>query len=189
MFQGPYTKVKFSPRGDIRTPGSIEGKSVLAEQVEVVSASFTAVTVQNQVSAGRVEVTANGLLVNGASEFIGSYLERAIDLGTVPNGSSTVTVNLSLGNFFFVDFSGSDAAGTVTFSFTNIPVTTNRIFTWQLEIRQGGRKSRAWPGDIQWDDNGAPAFTNTATKTDLLTFYRVLGRSKTYAMLARTGTI
>jgi len=189
MFQGPYTRVKFTPNGDVIAPGKVQGKVLSGNDIAGVNATMQNASVSEQLTAGRLVASSNGLSVVGDSEFTGNYIERAVDLGTVPNGSSTVTINLKLGNFFFVDFSGSDAAGTVTFSFTNIPTTTNRIFTWQLEIRQGGRKTRAWPGDIQWDDNGAPSFTNTSTKTDLITFYRTLGRSKTYAMLARTGTI
>lgn len=187
MFQGPYSKIKISPRGDMEVPGSLKSKSFSAQQLDAITVTFENATVIN--SLNTFQLNSSGLAVDGTSVFSGNYIERAIDLGTVPNGSSTVTLNLSLGNYFYVDFSGSDAAGTVTFALSNIPSTVNRLVAWQLEIRQGGRKARTWPGDLQWDDNGAPSFTNVSTKTDLITFYRVAGRSKTYAMLARTGTI
>lgn len=187
MFQGPYTKIKISPRGDMDVPGTFKSRTVSAQEVTAVSVTFENMIILNDINANHV--TTSGLSVNGNSTFSGNYIEGVSDLGTVPNGSSTVTLNLSTANFFIVDFSGSDAAGTVTFAFSNIPSTTGRLFAWQLELRQGGRKARTWPGDLQWDDNGAPSFTNVSTKTDLITFYRVAGRSKTYAMLARTGTI
>ena len=114
----------------------------------------------------------DGFIVLGGRDNAGGA-DAIINTGAVGNGSQTVTLDLALGNFFFVDMisTGSDAVGTATMSLSNEPDNANTMFSFHIIFRRGGRKTVAMPTGYTAAGGTAPAMGNTDASYDTWLFY------------------
>lgn len=144
-------------------------------------------TGKNQFAIGPTKETARAALgISGNAKFI--------DLGAVDNGSSIKTADLSQAEFFGMSMQASNATGTLTIDFINIPTPADEVVTWQVEILRGGQKTIAFRvGGVaitpQWSGTTPPTLTNVSGTRDLIQFYRMPGRSTVYAMLGDEGNV
>ncbi len=104
--------------------------------------------------------------------------------GTIPaNGTVTVNINLSNGNYFTV--SGS-AAGTVTWTVSN-PAPVSQSETFIIEYINGGTKTNSWFTNTRWPAASAPTLTVGASP-DILSFTTVDGGANWRGLLLQRAS-
>lgn len=84
----------------------------------------------------------------------------------VTNVSGTYAINLSNGTLFDLTMTGN-----VTFTFPS--AVAGKQFTILLNQDGTGNHVPTWPDSVRWSGSTAPTVTNTAGKTDILSFLAV----------------
>ena len=107
---------------------------------------------------------------NGHIRFDKGITEK---IGTGSCTGTTVTVDLSTGNFFEVDF--ANLSGDVTtFTISNPNSTSNQLNNFVLKVKQHGSSNKdfTWSSltAIDWPAQEGPEITQTANRYDVLSF-------------------
>jgi len=107
---------------------------------------------------------------NGHIRFDKGITEK---IGTGSCTGTTVTVDLSTGNFFEVDF--ANLSGDVTtFTISNPNSTSNQLNNFVLKVKQHGSSNKdfTWSSltAIDWPAQEGPEITQTASRYDVLSF-------------------
>jgi len=105
-----------------------------------------------------------------------STLRSAGDLGAVGGvaGNETVTCDLSVATVFQADLSAASTSGTLTFDFTNLPDTSDKVVAFDLQLKRGGRKALAFTchgKTLRWSGNAAPVLSTSTLYHDVLSFH------------------
>lgn len=104
----------------------------------------------------------------------GSGARPTKDHGNVAvTGSQTVTCNVQESDFHMMSMGTSNATGTLTIDFSNMPDTLGKHFSWHVRLQRGARKTVAFAQTINWAGGVAPTFGNSASSYDLMMFYKV----------------
>lgn len=112
-----------------------------------------------------------------------------VDLGSVPsNTNQTVTIDVNAAEYNILAVTSAGAGGSTAIAFSNIPDTTGKICSWQLELLRGGLKTVTFPSDVRWT-SGVPTFQSVGNSRDVINFYRLAGRTQIYAMMVDAGTL
>ena len=80
--------------------------------------------------------------------------------------SSTLTIDLSLGQLFLVSLNSN----ITTLSITNVPSSTNAVGFSIIFTADGTARSVTWPTSVKWPSASPPTLTSTSTKKDVLSF-------------------
>lgn len=104
----------------------------------------------------------------------GSGARPTKDHGNVAvTGSQTVTCNVQESDFHMMSMGTSNATGTLTIDFSNMPDTLGKHFSWHVRLQRGARKTVAFAQTINWAGGVAPTFGSSASSYDLMMFYKV----------------
>lgn len=178
-------------RGAVLTGLSLASNAVISATDTVLSALGK---LQKQISekqdalvSGDNVKTINGesILGSGDLQVAGAGMALpVIDLGDVGvDGSETVDIDLSSGDFFLMSMQSSNTTGTLTLNFTNIPDTTGKRLSWHVRIQRGGRKGAlAFTQAVNWSGGVISPLNNASGSWDLIMFYK-LGNANIRAML------
>lgn len=138
--------------------------------------------------ASGVMTNGPGQLSNDMSNFLSSMtfddMAQKVGAGSAPRptkdhgnvavtGSQTVTCNVLESDFHMMSMGSSDAAGTLTIDFSNMPDTLGKHFSWHVRLQRGARKTVAFAQTINWAGGVAPTFGGSASSYDLMMFYKV----------------
>lgn len=100
-------------------------------------------------------------------------------LNSLGNTGATPNIDLSLGNFITATLNQN-----ATFTFSNAP--SNAVaFTLLLSQDATGSRTITWPASVVWPGGTAPTYTQTASKSDVWTFFTLNGGTKWYGNLAQ----
>lgn len=138
---------------------------------------------------------ASGVMTNGPdqlsndmSDFISSEtfdeMAQKVGGGSAPRptknhgnvavtGSQTVTCNVQESDFHIMSMGASDAVGTLTIDFSNMPDTLGKHFSWHVRLQRGAIKTVAFAQTINWAGGVAPTFSSEVAGQDLILFYKV----------------
>jgi len=85
---------------------------------------------------------------------------------SITANSATTTIDLSLGNTFYVTVSAN-----TTFAFSNVPTGTNLTNFSIITYNSAGGYAISWPASVTWAGGQTPARTTTSAKSDAYTFF------------------
>lgn len=138
--------------------------------------------------ASGVMTNGPGQLSNDMSDFLSSMtfddMAQKVGAGSAPRptkdhgnvavaGSQTVTCNVQESDFHIMSMGSSDATGTLTIDFANMPDTLGKHFSWHVRLQRGARKTVAFAQTINWAGGVAPTFGSGVNSKDLMLFYKV----------------
>jgi hypothetical protein len=109
----------------------------------------------------------NSTIIDDSRNIIDVKSTRGTITALATNASD---INLSLGSYFV----GSTSAGSISYSFTNVPTST--YFSFVLELTIGSTIAITWPTTVKWPGDSAP--TVTSGKTHLYVFVTDDGGSR-----------
>jgi hypothetical protein len=118
--------------------------------------------------------TATGALVVSGGVGVGGTLQAAVIVSRVAQdfvtnvtaNSATTTLDLSLGNVFYVTVSAN-----TTFAFSNVPSGTNLTNFSIITYNNAGGYAVSWPAAVTWAGGQTPTRTTTSGKSDAYTFF------------------
>ena len=123
---------------DVLTAGNVDAGNVNVTEAIVVAGGAGGTISTGNVDAGNVNVT-DGILA-------GYYIETYLALT-----GTTVAIDCTAASVFSLTTSGA-----TTFSFTNVPSTTNTALGLTLEVIAGGTHTLTWPASVNWAGGSAP---------------------------------
>jgi hypothetical protein len=85
---------------------------------------------------------------------------------SITANSATTTLDLSLGNTFYVTISAN-----TTFAFSNVPSGTNLTNFSIITYNSAGGYAISWPASVTWAGAQTPTRTTTSGKSDAYTFF------------------
>ena len=106
------------------------------------------------------------------------YTEVINNIGA---GNGARTIDLSLGNVVV----GTNT-GNTTFTFTNVPTTANRAFSFTFILTAGGGAPTNWPASVKWSYGIAAPLHSSGV--DILTFFTVNNGTTWHGMLASSDS-
>ena len=117
--------------------GIVDGANI-ANLTVTGNLSTEIISTTGNIDAGNVNVT-DGILA-------GYYIETYLALT-----GTTVAIDCTAASVFSLTTSGA-----TTFSFTNVPSTTNTALGLTLEVTSGGTHTLTWPASVNWAGGSAP---------------------------------
>jgi hypothetical protein len=148
----------------VLTAGNVDAGNVNVTEAIVVAGGAGGTISTGNVDAGNVNVTEAIVVAGGAG--------GTISTGNVDAGNVNVTDGILAGYYIetYLALTGTAVAidctaasvfslttsGATTFSFTNVPSTTNTALGLTLEVTAGGTHTLTWPASVNWAGGSAP---------------------------------
>lgn len=153
--------------GDGATVGGNSINGAISSPFSVTNnTSSTSSTTGALVVTGGVGVGGD-LNVGGTLQPAVTILKVARDFVTsITANTSTTTLDLSLGNTFYVTVSAN-----TTFAFSNVPTGTNLTNFSIITYNSAGGYAISWPASVTWAGAQTPSRTTTSGKSDVYTFF------------------
>ncbi len=123
--------------------GTISTGNVDAGNVNVTDTIIVAGGTGGTISTGNVDAGN----VNVTDEILAGYYVETYQALT----GTTVAIDCTAASVFSLSTSGA-----TTFSFTNVPSTTNTALGLTLEVTAGGTHTLTWPASVNWAGGSAP---------------------------------
>lgn len=106
-----------------------------------------------------------------------------VDLGErATAGSESVSLDLSVGNFFYVSMATANTTGTLSLNVENMQ-GAGKIQSWHVLFRRGGRKVLAISPSVTWAGGVAPLLGSGNGNYDLVMFWQAFEGAIMRAML------
>ena len=134
---------------------------------------FTATNIVVPGTTNSTNTTTGALTVVGGVG-VGGTLQASVIVSRVAQdfvtsitaNSATTTIDLSLGNTFYVTVSAN-----TTFAFSNVPTGTNLTNFSIITYNSAGGYAISWPASVTWAGGQTPTRTTTSAKSDAYTFF------------------
>ncbi len=144
--------------------GTISTGNVDAGNVNVTDAIVMGAGGAGGTITGADSITANSIIVgnvNVSNDILaGYYVETYLALT-----GTTVAIDCTAASVFSLTTSGG-----TTFSFTNVPSTSNTAIRLTLEVTAGGTHTLTWPASVKWAGGSAPD-APASGETNIYDFY------------------
>ena len=168
----------------ISTTGNVDASNVNVTDVIIVAGGAGGTISTGNVDAGNVNVTDAIVMGAGAGSTItgaDSITANSIIVGNVNVSNdilagyyvetylaltgTTVAIDCTAASVFSLTTSGG-----TTFSFTNVPSTSNTAIGLTLEVTAGGTHTLTWPASVKWAGGSAPD-APASGETNIYGFY------------------
>ena len=177
--------------------GIVDGANI-ANLTVTGNLSTEIISTTGNVDAGNVNVTDTIIVAGGAGGSITGVVNASFS-GNVDAGNVNVTDEILAGYYVetYLALTGTTVAidctaasvfslstsGATTFSFTNVPSTTNTALGLTLEVTAGGTHTLTWPASVNWTGGSAPD-DPASGETNIYGFYTRDAGTKWYGFLS-----